>query len=269
MENNKTNYNKTEFLFECDEDKVLLKKALNSSTKTSLSHKIFLSGILITVFLSMSLFLLNNYKVNKISKIKGLISNTKNEIINIEKTNIYSKNLLKIEKKFDKYSITVNKANPISEDDLKNYDLVTVKDNSYYGIKLEKETYFNYLKLKKELSKRGYNINIISGYISFDLSSMIYNSSLDKTFIPNKGQTEHNLGLSFDFKLLDNNYNSDEYKYLENILYLYGFIIRYPKGKEKVTGYDYNPYHIRYVGKKLAKYLRKNNLTLEEYYSSS
>ena len=72
--------------------------------------------------------------------------------------------------------------------------------------------------------------------------------------------------ISTDSKSITNNYDSDEYFYLENIAYLYGFIIRYPKDKEEVTGYSYEPWHLRYVGKDLAKYLKKNNLTLEEYY---
>lgn len=266
MKDGKINESKTEFLFESDADKVLLKSILNNKTKKT-HKKIFLLFFIFLIFLMC--LLLFEYRENKINKIKGLVSNTKNEIINVERVNIYSKNLKKIEKEFDKYSVLVNKANLVYEKDINNYDLVIVKDNLYHNIKLEKKTYSNYLKLKKALLKKGYNINIVSGYISFELSSMIYNSSSNKSLTPNKGQTEHNLGLSFDFTLSDNNYNSDEYKYLENILYLYGFIIRYPKGKEKVTGYDYNPYHIRYVGKKLAKYLRKNNLTLEEYYSSS
>ena len=88
------------------------------------------------------------------------------------------------------------------------------------------------------------------------------------------GTSEHNTGLAFDFIITNNknslktNYDSDEYFYLENIAYLYGFIIRYPKDKEEITGYNYEPWHLRYVGQELAKYLKKNNLTLEEYYET-
>ena len=66
--------------------------------------------------------------------------------------------------------------------------------------------------------------------------------------------------------MIKNNYDSEEYLYLKNIAYLYGFIIRYPKDKDRVTGYYYKPDHLRFVGKDVAKYLTKNNLTLEEYY---
>ena len=48
--------------------------------------------------------------------------------------------------------------------------------------------------------------------------------------------------------------------------YKYGFILRYPKGKEHITGFKYEPWHYRYVGKDVAKYIYENNLTLEEYF---
>ena len=47
----------------------------------------------------------------------------------------------------------------------------------------------------------------------------------------------------------------------------YGFILRFPKGKENLTGYQYESWHYRYVGKKIAKYIKENDLTLEEYYA--
>ena len=124
-----------------------------------------------------------------------------------------------------------------------------------------------------------YYINIISGYRTFNESQKIYNSyaksmgeGYAEKYVAKPGTSEHNAGIAFDFIISSNksslktNYDSDEYFYLENIAYLYGFIIRYPKDKEQITGYSYEPWHLRYVGENLAKYLKKNNLTLEEYY---
>ena len=48
--------------------------------------------------------------------------------------------------------------------------------------------------------------------------------------------------------------------------YKYGFILRYPKGKENITGYQYESWHYRYVGKKIAKYIHDNDITFDEYY---
>ena len=154
-------------------------------------------------------------------------------------------------------------------------------DNAIEGIKLEEQTYKSYLKLKQNLLERGYYINIRSGYRSFNESEEVYNyykieNGIDyaEKYVAKPGVSEHNAGLSFDFIIsqdktsLKTNYQSDEYKYLENVAYLYGFIIRYPKDKENITGYSYEPWHLRYVGNELAKYLTKNNLTLEEYYET-
>ncbi len=68
-----------------------------------------------------------------------------------------------------------------------------------------------------------------------------------------------NYGLSQDFG------NTVEGKWLEENAASFGFIIRYQKGKESITGYQYEPWHIRYVGSKAAKEMKNQNLTLEEY----
>ena len=54
---------------------------------------------------------------------------------------------------------------------------------------------------------------------------------------------------------------------MKNNAHLYGFILRYPKGKEYITGYGYEPWHYRYVGVDVATYIYENNITYEEYYS--
>lgn len=84
---------------------------------------------------------------------------------------------------------------------------------------------------------------------------------------------EHQTGLAIDVSSINANYstgstlaNSKEGKWLAENAYKYGFIIRYPKGKEDITGFDYDPSQIRYVGIELATYLYENNLVLEEYF---
>ena len=61
--------------------------------------------------------------------------------------------------------------------------------------------------------------------------------------------------------------NDYEYNWIINNAYEYGFILRYPKDKEYITGYNYEPWHYRYVGIDAAKVIYENNLTFEEYYS--
>lgn len=284
MKENKTKfYNlnecKTEFLFESDAEKVVLKEA-SKPKRPKIYKKIILNTFIICFFITtMSLFL-NHYQTIKINKIAASLGRISNSNKLDERLNKSSNDLSVVNNNYnDKYKVIINKANPISEETVSNYTIVTVENNLYNGIKLEKETYENYLKLKQNLIERGYYINIRSGFRTFNESRLMYNnyekqkgSSYAEKYVAKPGSSEHNTGLAFDFIISNNknayktNYESDEYFYLENIAYLYGFIIRYPKGKEEITGYNYEPWHLRYVGADLAKYLKKNNLTLEEYY---
>ena len=285
MSKNKTKFYdfnecKTEFLFESDAEKAVLKEALRREQKPKIRKKIIFNTILISFFVVGMSLVLNNYETNELKDIQASIQKINNNKVLTEKMNNYSENLKIVNNNYDdKYSVIINKANPINEEFIKNYKLVTVENNVYNGILLEEETYNNYLKLKENLLQRGYYININSGYRTFNESKNIYNSyaiekgeSYAEKYVAKPGTSEHNTGLAFDFKKkkkknsYKTNYDSDEYFYLENIAYLYGFIIRYPKGKEKITGYSYEPWHLRYLRKELAKYLKKNNLTLEEYY---
>ena len=59
--------------------------------------------------------------------------------------------------------------------------------------------------------------------------------------------------------------NTEEYNWMQDNAYRYGFILRFPEDKEKVTGYIYESWHYRYVGKKIAKEIHDNKLSLEEY----
>ena len=70
-----------------------------------------------------------------------------------------------------------------------------------------------------------------------------------------------------DLKLTKKFGQTNEGKWLEGNSYRFGFIIRYLKGKEDITGYTYEPWHVRYVGKEVAEYIYINNITLEEFFT--
>lgn len=122
----------------------------------------------------------------------------------------------------------------------------------------------------------------ISGYRSFERQTAIYNNLVNTQgkeyadkYSAYPGTSEHQTGLSIDVRYADDSSESklDESfgetetgKWLAKHAYEYGFIIRYPKGKEEVTGYSYEPWHIRYVGKQVAKEIVQNDSTLEEYF---
>ena len=86
------------------------------------------------------------------------------------------------------------------------------------------------------------------------------------TYSARAGHSEHQTGLAFDVGKIDDNYgNTKEGVWLKNNAHIYGFIIRYPKGKEHITGYKYEPWHIRYLGVDIATKVYNKGVTLEEY----
>lgn len=130
--------------------------------------------------------------------------------------------------------------------------------------------------LKSDATSIGLNIYASSGYRSYKDQDYIYNNyvKLDgretaDTYSARAGHSEHQTGLAIDLNSIDMTFdNTDESNWLKDNCYKYGFIIRYPKGKDNITGYMYEPWHIRYVGKNLANKLYNNGewITLEEYF---
>ncbi|API92264.1 hypothetical protein J32TS6_35230 [Virgibacillus pantothenticus] len=129
--------------------------------------------------------------------------------------------------------------------------------------------------------KEGLELFAQSGYRSYDRQTSIFASNVQSLgeaeanqVSARPGESEHQTGLTMDvtspnvdFQLNEDFGNTDEGKWLAENAAEYGFIIRFPKGKEEITQYQYEPWHIRYVGKKAAQEIMKNDLTLEEYLS--
>ena len=124
----------------------------------------------------------------------------------------------------------------------------------------------------------GYSLMIGSGYRSANLQSIYFNSlassvgeSAANQSIARPGQSEHQTGLAVDISTVARNcYLSDCFAetndgiWLINNSYKFGFILRYPEGKESITEYNYEPWHFRYVGIDLAAALHESGLTLDE-----
>lgn len=128
-------------------------------------------------------------------------------------------------------------------------------------------------QLQQAASTAGHNIPLISGFRSYSRQQTLYNNyvardgqALADTYSARPGHSEHQTGLAFDVGKLDNNYGSTPAGiWLKENCHKYGFIIRYPKGKESITGYQYEPWHIRYLGVEHATKIMNQNITLEEY----
>lgn len=144
---------------------------------------------------------------------------------------------------------------------------------------LEKEVMDAFNLMQSDAKSIGLNIYIASGYRSYTYQEKLYNnytavSGIEgaDTYSARAGHSEHQTGLCFDLNNIDDSFaNTDEGKWINDNAYLYGFIIRYPKGKEELTGYQYESWHLRYVGKDLAQKLYNDGswLTIEEYYGLS
>lgn len=120
----------------------------------------------------------------------------------------------------------------------------------------------------------------VSGFRSYERQKHIYTSNLavkgemhTSLYSAKPGQSEHQTGLAMDISspsvqsaLTTDVENTPEGRWLRHNADAYGFTLRYPAGKEHITGYAYEPWHFRYVGKNLAAFLKKEGLTLEEYY---
>jgi LAS superfamily LD-carboxypeptidase LdcB len=114
-----------------------------------------------------------------------------------------------------------------------------------------------------------------SAYRSYQTQESIYNRSVanygvlesDKSSA-RPGYSEHQTGLALDVNLIDTSFkDTDTYKWLCNNAYKYGFILRYPKDKTAITGYSYEPWHYRFVGKEVAQIIKEEGITFDEYYA--
>lgn len=128
--------------------------------------------------------------------------------------------------------------------------------------------------------KQGIFLYGISGYRSYERQKELYESRLKEAdssyvnlYLAPPGASEHQTGLALDvscpaagLQLEDCFSQTKEGQWLCANAPLFGFVLRYPKGKEMITGYAWEPWHIRYVTKSLALYLSLTGLTLEEYY---
>ena len=183
------------------------------------------------------------------------------QYINVAKTSDY------------KY-ILVNKENKLNSD-FKPNTLVKVTRCSLGNFYLEEETATAYEYMCLNLIDEGLNISINSAYRSYEEQEKLYDDYLKlygknyvNKYVAVPGYSEHQTGLALDLESLDCDIfkNSKEYRWIKNNAYKYGFILRYQEGKENITGYKAEEWHIRYVGRKAAEYIYKNNITFEEYY---
>ena len=187
------------------------------------------------------------------------------------------------------YCFLVNKDHPLDKDYVPDdlYQTDNNEDNFHKYLNPDLKPMISksikpYLdKLIIDAQKEGFSIMVDSGYRSYQYQEIVF-----KNLVKEKGEqalllsalpgtSEHQTGLAFDFAFLKNGIYCDDVKedteeaiWMQNNSYKYGFILRYPKGKENITGYTHEPWHFRFVGLEVAKIIFENGLTLEEYHKN-
>lgn len=174
---------------------------------------------------------------------------------------------------YDEVDALVNKYHKLPS----NYeakDLVTLsKTYSSRGHKIKKVASEPLMKMIDAARADGLNLLVISGYRTESTQRGLFNNSVKRhgmdhalIYSAKPGHSEHQLGLAVDLNSTEESFDqTKEYKWLKANSYKYGFIERYPKGKEFITGYGYEPWHYRYLGVDLATKVYTENVTYEEY----
>lgn len=181
------------------------------------------------------------------------------------------------------YLILVNPLHTIPADYFDNLELVEMRGYDDEIFQVEKQTAAQFRKLQNETAQKGIEILLSSAYRSVEKQQAIkeeltaeYGEEYGKQFVAAPGYSEHHTGLALDFVakidgkwLIENKEIFDRAEELQpvyDILPRYGFILRYLKGKEEITGYPAEPWHIRYVGDPaVAAEITARGITLEEY----
>lgn len=173
--------------------------------------------------------------------------------------------------------VLVNKNNILPKDYVpENLELISL-EYANEGKRLVREAKSQFEELSKISRLLGYNIIAVSAYRDYNYQKKLYEGYVkDKGFnyadncCARPGHSEHQTGLAVDVQGSNEDYNkfdkSYEFKWMKNNAHVFGFILRYPKGKEHITGFKYEPWHYRYVGIDVATKIFNEKLTLEEYY---
>lgn len=182
---------------------------------------------------------------------------------------------------FDDILVLVNKTHTVSADKVPG-DLTS--PNVQFSLEawnklLRSEAALALEEMFKQAASEDINLLAVSGYRSYQTQAAIfaYQASQVGETQANRtsaraGQSEHQTGLAIDItcpsvdqKLSQHFGSTPEGKWVAEHAAEYGFIIRYPKGKESITGYSFEPWHLRYVGIEAAQAISSQGLTLEEY----
>lgn len=272
----------------------LIKKS--KSKKRNLLNKFLIAGIIFLIFYIVKvggislmgkdskkeIVTTTNNNVNKTTKLttENTTTNTTTTKTTTTKNTTTTKKSVTNSTKGLKYVdgiLIVNKSYPLPSDYVPTNTYKDASGLNYCMTCLDKETYEKYQEMESDAKALGLNIWIQSGYRSYSLQESLYNKYVKRdgkdaadTYSARPGHSEHQTGLAFDLNSITDDFQyTNEGIWVNNNCYKYGFILRYPKGKENITGYKYESWHLRYVGEELATKLYNNGdwITLEEHFN--
>ena len=176
------------------------------------------------------------------------------------------------------YVVLVNKNNYLSSEYTPDNIVKVSNWYAYEGHKLEKTAYEAFIEMFNDAKSEGMSIVLSMGYRSYKDQKSIFNTykrdygeRYADEVSTRPGFSEYQTGIALNISKLygsDDIFDkTDEFAWLEANAYKYGFILRYPKEKEYITKYSFDPNHFRYVGLEAAFVMHSENLTLEEYYA--
>lgn len=180
-------------------------------------------------------------------------------------------------KDLNKNYILVNKYSYLGEDYTPNNLEIIPEEYARSGMRLVKDAKDAFVAMAREARRDKRPIIAMSSYRSYDYQVNLFERYKDSdgikdadTYSARAGFSEHQTGLCVDIYdgVLDYTdfEQSTSFDWMKKNAYKYGFILRFPKGKEDITGYQYESWHYRYVGKDIAKYIHEHDITFEEYY---
>ena len=181
-------------------------------------------------------------------------------------------------KDLNKITIIVNKYNYLTRDYVpKNLESIPLS-YARSGMKLVNVEKDAYVEMAKAAEKQKLKLVVTSSYRDYEYQEDIYNRYVKSdgkeaadTYSGRPGFSEHQTGLAVDLyngkKLYTEFENTKEFDWMQDNAYKYGFILRFPKDKDNITGYQYESWHYRYVGKEIAQYIHEHDITYEEYYA--
>ena len=244
----------------------ILKKKFNKNIPNFIKQKYFL-------YKNLDEYL-EYYKENRDEKLSYIVS-----LVNVRANHEWYDEDVTTKSDLSKGNLVlVNKFNQLSSDYTPENVVAISNYYSYDGNSITETVYEAYKNMWYAAKKEDLTLIVTSSYRDYETQEYLWNKYADTnseeyadSVSARAGFSEHQTGLALDivtYNTIMNDFeNSDEFKWLQKNAHKYGFILRYPKNKTDLTGYDYESWHYRYVGVDVATAIHEKNITYDEYYA--